>query len=88
MSNYTYTIYDADPARSGPCEWPSHVDVAIEADDDSEARDAVVDALEVAAAGLSEADGYSVGQSIYAQIAKPDGTADVASYALTAEDLS
>lgn len=24
MQTYTYTIYDGDPSRSGPCAWPSH----------------------------------------------------------------
>ncbi len=28
---YTYTIYDGDPNVSGPCEWPSHDGVEIEA---------------------------------------------------------
>lgn len=86
--NYTYTIYDAHPAQSGSCAWPGHADVALEADTAEEALDEVSDALEVEAAGLSECDGYSAGQRIYAQIELPDGTADIVSYELTEDDLS
>lgn len=43
MPQYTYTIFDGDPAVSGPCQWPSHEDVEVTADDAegvlAEARD-------------------------------------------------
>lgn len=31
MSALTYTVYDGDPASSGPCAWPSHDGVEVEA---------------------------------------------------------
>lgn len=27
----TYTIFDGNPAQSGPCNWPSHTDIPIRA---------------------------------------------------------
>lgn len=32
MATYRYTIFDADPDQSGPCEWPGMTDVEIKAE--------------------------------------------------------
>jgi hypothetical protein len=88
-TTYTYTIYDADPNASGNTAWPSHNDLEIEAASDEEAIGDVLDVLEVEAAGLNEADGYAVGQRIYANIWDADGiNLKTVSYELTAADLA
>jgi hypothetical protein len=87
MSYYTYTIYDSHPAASGPCHWPDHENVEIEADDDAEALADVRTILEVAACGLS-ADGYEVGQRLYASVWDADeNDLGLVTIILTAEDL-
>ena len=86
---FVYSVYDSNPATASEPAWPSHADVEIEADTAEEAVSDVRDALEVAAAGLSAADGYEIGQRIFAIIWHADGTV-VASptYSITEEDLA
>jgi hypothetical protein len=87
-NHYTYTIFDSDPAVGGPCAWPSHDGVDIEADSDSEALDDVRDALEIEACGLSAPD-YDVGDRLYATVWGDDGvTVGTITHRLTAEDLN
>jgi hypothetical protein len=89
MTTYTYTVYDGDPATSGPCSWPSHDDIEIEAANDEDALAEVRDIVEIAAAGLSIADGYTVGQRLYATVWDADETiVGQVTHDLTAEDLS
>lgn len=88
-ATYTYTIFDADPASSSGTAWPTHSDIEIEATTDDEAIAAVRDAMEVEAAGLSQADGYEVGQRLYAYVWDADGTiVAMPTYTLTADDLA
>lgn len=89
MSAYTYSIFDADPASVSGSEWPAHDRAEIEAADDEEALDEVLSILEIEAAGLSTADGYDVGDVIYAHVWSDDDTpiGDL-SYTLTIEDLN
>lgn len=87
-TTYTYTIFDADPNASSGTAWPTHTDVEIAADTDAEAIDAVRDAMEIEAAGLSAADGYEVGQRLYAIVWSEDGTiVGMPTYTLTDEDV-
>jgi hypothetical protein len=88
MSTYTYTIYDSDPHTSGGTAWPSHEDIEIEAASDEEAINAVRDVMSVEAAGLNQADGYEVGQTLYALVWDPYAAlVGEPTYELTAEDL-
>lgn len=88
-ATYTYTIYDADPNMSGSCAWPQAVGIEIDADSDDEARDKVCSVLEIEASGLSEADGYSAGDRLWADVWDTDGTIIAQlTYELTADDLS
>jgi len=85
---YTYTIFDADPAVSGPSAWPSHEDLEIEADSSEDAVSDVAAELDVEAAGLSPSDGYEVGQTIYALVWDADGQVIARlTHDLSAEDL-
>jgi len=84
---YTYTIHDAHPGQSGPCSWPTHDGLELEADDMAEALSDLREILEGEAGGLNPADGYEIGDCIYAQLGTPDGDTRVVSYELTAEDL-
>ncbi len=89
MTAYTYTIFDADPSSSGGCALPGHEDVELESDSVEEAVDAARDALEIVACGLSTADGYSVGQRLYALVWDANCTVvGSPTYTLTEEDLA
>jgi hypothetical protein len=85
---YTYTIFDADPNQNGGGAWDTHTDVKLDAIDDDDARTHVRKVLEMSAIGLKTADGYAVGDRLYATVWDPNGTPvwDV-TYTLTAEDL-
>lgn len=88
MTEYTYTIFDANPNSSSGTAWPDHQDIEIEADSDEEALDAVIDVMCSEAAGLNPDDGYDVGQLLYAIIWDADGTiVGEPVYRLTADDL-
>ena len=83
----TYTVYDSDPAAGSSSTWPDHEDAEAEGDSLAEALDYVREQVESEAAGLSTADGYEVGQRIYALVRDLDGTVTTLSYELTADDL-
>jgi hypothetical protein len=86
-TSYTYSIFDSDPAASGNA-WDAHDSVEIEAESDEDALAQVRDILEIEAAGLSTADGYAVGQRLYATVWGPDETiVGQPTHELTAEDL-
>jgi hypothetical protein len=87
MTTYTYTIFDADPQSSSGTAWPDHTDIELEADDDSTAADAVRDAMEIEAAGLSS-DDYAVGDTLHAIVWDADGVVVATpTYRLTTEDV-
>lgn len=88
MTTYTYTIFDANPNSSSGTAWPSHEDLEIEADSDADVIDAVRDVMSVEAAGLNEADGYDVGQKLYAIVWDADTIiVGEPTYEITAEDM-
>jgi hypothetical protein len=74
METYTYTIYYAPPHDSSGTEWDTHTEVQVEAESDAEARDAVLDVMRAEAADLSPADGYAVGDMLYALVWGEDGS--------------
>lgn len=65
MREYTYTIFDADPAQSGPCWWPGAVGVRIEA---STADDAAELALELALEQARACPDYTTGDRLWCVI--------------------
>lgn len=88
-TTYTYSIFDADPSASSVDACPGHDDREVEAEDDEAVLGDVRDALEIVAAGLSVADGYEVGQRLFALIWDADGTiVATPTYELTADDLA
>jgi hypothetical protein len=88
VTTYTYTLFDAHPNSSSGTAWPSHEDIAIEAESDDEAIEAVRDVMSIEAAGLDTADGYDVGQRLYALVWDADSMiVGDPTYELTAEDL-
>lgn len=89
MSKYTYTIYDANPHTSSGTAWPTHQEVEIEAESDEDVLSEVEEIMETEAAGLSSADGYDVGQHLYALVwDSADIIVGQLTYALTTEDLT
>jgi hypothetical protein len=88
MGKYTYTIFDASPQSSSGTEWPTHSDVAVEADSNEEAIEEVRDEMAGEAKGLNPSDGYSVGEDIHAIVWDEDGTiVGQPTYELTYDDL-
>lgn len=88
ITAYTYTIFDNDPSESDGNRWPSHENLAIDADDDEEAIEDVRDAMSIAAADLNPCDGYEVGQRLYALVWDEHGQIiGTPTYEITAEDL-
>lgn len=88
MMCFTYTIFDADPHQVSGSAWTSHMDRDIEADSDADALDEVRDTMSIEAAGLSPADGYQVGQTLYALVWDADGVlVGEPRYEITEEDL-
>ncbi len=87
MSEYTFTIFDGNVNECGGTAWPDYTDELLEADSDEEARASVKDTLEVAAAGLNAADGYSVGDKLSAILCDDTIIVGIVHYTLTAEDL-
>ncbi len=69
METYKYTISDGHGFGS---DWEDYSDVEIEAEDDDEAIEQAVSALEVAVAGLGSPD-YEAGDKIYVSLDGPDG---------------
>lgn len=87
-SKYTYTIFDSNPNSSSGTEWPTHVDMEIEAASDAEAIEEVRDVMSTEASGLNTSDGYAVGNEIHAIVWSEDGTiVGQPRYELTHEDL-
>lgn len=85
---YTYTIFDANPNNSSGTEWPSHVDVEIEANSDEEAVEEVLEVMSLEAAGLNPSDGYEVGETIHAIVwAEDTAIVGTPTYELTHGDL-
>ncbi len=84
---YTFSIYDSDPDATGIHPWPTYTDATAEGECLEDVSAHVRDVLEIEAAGLSEADGYEIGQRIYALIWDQDGQATKLSHELTAEEL-
>lgn len=84
MATYTYTIFDANPAQSGPSSWPSHEDIEIEADSDDGARELVRAEIESEALGLDAPD-YSPGDKIWANIWDEDGIVQTISVEVPAD---
>lgn len=68
---YTYTIFDAPPGSTSGGALPDHSDVEFDAESDQEAIDFVFECLELAAAGLSEEDGYTQGDKLHALLWDP-----------------
>lgn len=87
MTMYTYTIFDANPHQTSGTAWPTHSDLEIEADSDEEALGEVRDVMSIEAAGLNEADGYDVGQTLYAFVWQDGIMVGEPTYDLTIEDL-
>ncbi len=88
MTQYTYTIFDADPNSNNGGAWDTHTDVELEADSDEEAIAEVSDVMSTEAAGLSPVDGYEVGRRLYAIVWSEDETiVGQPTYELTHEDL-
>lgn len=84
---YTYSIFDSHPSKASPA-WPMHDQVEIEAEDDQAALAAVRNTLRVEAAGLNPADGYAVGDRIWAEVWDADEICiGPVSYVLKAADL-
>lgn len=67
---YTYTIFDADPSQSGPCAWPSHEDVEVEADSPEEA---LAEALSEAASTGDMWGEYEPGDVLHVLVWDADG---------------
>jgi hypothetical protein len=85
---YSYTIFDANPNSSSGTAWPSHEDIAIEAESDAEALDSVREVMSTESAGLHASDGYDVGQRLYALVWDADSVlVGEPTYDLTADDL-
>lgn len=62
MKAFTYTIFDANPSESGNVSWPSHCNVAVEA----ETAD---DALEIALGEAREnSEDYDKGHELFALV--------------------
>lgn len=89
MATYTYSIFDADPSASSVDACAGHDDREVEAEDNETVVRDVRDALEIVAASLSAADGYEVGQRLYALIWDAGGTiVATPTHELTADDLA
>ena len=88
MAKYTYSVFDGSP-NEGDCDaWPSHDQLAIEADSTEEALDDVLDLMSVEAAGLNASDGYESGDHIHAIVWDADGMiVGQPVYTLTADDM-
>lgn len=85
---YTYTVFDGDPASSGPCEWPHMSEVAHEAESDEDAIEEIGWLVEPWLHGLSRSDGYSEGDLIHVLIWDRDGSEiEHLRYRLTEEHL-
>lgn len=65
-----YTIYDGDPDRCGPCAWPSHEDI------DLDARDVLAALAEIEGIARQEARDcgqYEAGDRLWLQVWNDDG---------------
>ena len=87
---YTYSIYDANPASASSCVWPSHSEKEIFAEDDETAIEKLREILEIEACGLSVADGYEIGDTLYATLDSDETGIQIATvtYVLTESDLA
>lgn len=79
MDEITYTIYDADPSGPDAVAWPTHTDVVVDVDPHDDICTAIVELLEELCATLRPEGGYSAGQSLWALIRMPDGSAETVS---------
>jgi hypothetical protein len=70
-TNYTYTIYDADPSVAGGCAWPSHQDIPIEGDDIETVCAAVEDEMRSVGRACGA---YESGERLWADVYEDDGT--------------
>lgn len=87
MAIYSYTIYDGHPS-TGADAWTHRTDKTVKAADPTKAARLVRAILATEAKDLTEADGYSVGQCLYATIWHSDGKAVAeVSHELTEGDL-
>ena len=66
----TYTIYDADPAVSGPCAWPDFEDIEI----DANPCDALAKALRVAEHVGMRCGEYNAGDRLFVLVWNEAGT--------------
>jgi hypothetical protein len=83
----TYKVFDADPNSAGGCEW-SDTSSGPDATEYSDAADLAVDVLDWA---VTECDGnsdYSVGDTLYVLVYRPDGTGVQDSRELELEDFT
>jgi hypothetical protein len=88
MTRYSIRVYDADPTACACHVWPTHDGFPLDAETIEGAREEARNILDTEAYGLSSADGYAVGDRIYAMIDDAvDGSADGVSVELTAEHL-
>ena len=71
---YTYSIFDSNPCDSSGTEWEGYSKRRITASDASEVAERVQSIITDVAANLSQADGYTVGQTLYALVWDSDGT--------------
>jgi len=81
---WTYSIYDSDPDVSG---FELVEEDYAYAYSEKEARADILQAMEVAASGLSPVDGYSPGDELFALVWAPDGDVRRLRYVITPEDL-
>lgn len=65
MTDFSYTIFDGHPARSGDCAWPSHSDVEIDADSLNEAAEKVEAIMQSEGRSCGE---YAEGSTLWAII--------------------
>ncbi len=72
MATSTYTIFDSNPSDSDGGVWPDHDRASVEADSDDAAERAVDQILNKAAKGLFAADGYKVGNDLWACVFSDD----------------
>ena len=70
MNTYTYTIFDGNPSSNGPCEWPSHTDIEIEAETHEEALDEALAEADIQGSTCGQ---YSTGDKLWILVWDSEG---------------
>lgn len=71
MNTYTYTIFDGNPAVSGPCAWPSHDAIEVRA---TNPGNVLQRALRVARVEGGTSRAYHRGDRLWVEVWDEDGT--------------